>query len=432
MASMNTRAKEVIAELDQFEVDMHLVNTWVHGADNLTVLLGGVSTPTIKNLVKNFRMSAQEILDAADYIQDNYEGLEDIIDANREYAEIAETLLLKIADWMARDLATMNQMNIDRYNDWYARGIENISDANILSLQAAENISDITAAFDDSTSKHRLQVRLFDGSNPSASSKPVLFVISGQSNAVGCGLYPPCTQAKDSGSFWSWANGDNELKPIVDPISNENKGSGWPEFASLFFELTGRKTILLNIANGGSTVTDGGYTTANTWADNGYGTLRTSRSGVWNAFSSAVPATDYDLGGILWVQGEYDAQRLYAGTITVGEYSGTWDNLSEGTRGVLQWTRNLIGVSNCPIFIGLIGYQQSCKTNTALKNAYDAIINAQRALVDYTDIFPGFSMTPQFFDAWGKYYSDGIHYNRKGYRLQGRAFARSVVNYLHL
>lgn len=432
MASSTTaRAREVIAELDQFEVDMHLVNTWVHGADNLTVLLGGVSTPTIKNLVKNFRLSAQEILDAAEYIQDNYEGLEDIIDANREYAEIAETLLLKVADWMARDLATMNQMNIDRYNDWYSHGIERIGDAGREASQASQNIRDLIDSFDESVVQHRLQIRLFDGTNPGSSSKPVLFVFSGQSNAQGWGA-PAYEKAEDCGSFWSWSDGSNTLKPIADPMQNGQRGghgaSGCPAFARAFFALTGRKVILLNIASGGAAVTDGGSTTTNTWADNGYGTLRSSRQSIWNAFSGAVPASSYDIGAICWVQGESDASRLLSGSITVQDYK-------DATMDVLNWTRTLIGGADCPVFFGKIGFNSSSLTYSNIKDAYKQIQKAEEDLCDNDSIFMGFSMAPEFalpLDCgWYKYMSDGIHYSPFGYSIYGKAFARSIVNYLN-
>lgn len=428
MASSTTaRAREVIAELDQFEVDMHLVNTWVHGADNLTVLLGGVSTPTIKNLVKNFRLSAQEILDAAEYIQDNYEGLEDIVESNRIYSEIADTLLLKITNWMALDLATMNRMNIDRYNDWYKHGIERIGDAGREAEQCRQNIRDLIDAFDESYAQHRLQIRLFSGTNPGASSKPVLFVISGQSNGCGYGDYTPFDQAKDCGQFWSWRDGANQLKPIADPIGEmSNRGSGWPAFARRFFALTGRKVILLNIARGGAAVTDGGSTTTNTWADNQYGNVRAKAQNIWNAFHAAVPASSYDVGAILWVQGEAEADRLYSGTVTVQDYK-------DGTLDIFDWTRTLMGDADCPVFFGKIGFNSN--TAPAYRDAYRAIQKAEEDMCDNESIFMGFSMAPEFAlpsnAGWSKYMSDGIHYSHLGYTIYGNAFARSVVNYLN-
>ena len=426
--STTARAKEVIAELDQFEIDMNLTNKWVHGDENLTVLLGGVSTPSIRNLVKNFRLSAQEILDAAEYIQDNYEGLEDIIDANREYAEIAETLLLKIADWMARDLAEFNAVNIELYHRWYNHGIQKIQDANLIAVQAKQNIRDLIDGYDLDTARYRLQLRLFDGTNPGASSKPVLFVASGQSNGTGSGLYYPFETAEDCGWFWSWADGTNELKPLKDPTGQflfaSKRSSGYCTFAKRFFALTGRKIILLNISSSGAPVTDGGYTTTNTWADNGYGTLRSSRQAIWDAFHAAVPASSYDVGGILWVQGESDAGRIYAGTITVNDYK-------EATLDVFSWTRTLIGDANCPVFISKIGHTQNGLTDAALHNAYVKIQDAQDALCDYETIFPGFSLAPFFADAWDEYMFDFVHYSPIGYRILGNCMARSVVNYLN-
>lgn len=431
MASTTQRAKEVIAKLDQFEVDMHLANTWVHGADDLTVLLGGVSTPTIKNLVKNFRMSAQEILDAADYIQDNYEGLEDIIDANREYAEIAETLLLKIADWMARDLAEINRINIDRYNNWYKGEISFFTECGETARAFRQEMLDIVKDYDLSVSAHSLMQRLLKGTNPTSSTKPVLFVIAGQSNANGQGPQAPFDSAVDCGQFWSWADGSNELKPIVDPIGDQlTKSSGWCSFAKMFFALTGRKVILLNIAKSGSYVTSvADDHVANTWADDGYGTVRTTRKAIWDSFVQAVPASSYDLGAILWVQGEYDGDRLGNGKITVNDYI-------DGTLDVFDWLRgsDMLDSQDCPILLGQIGYR--CSQSTSLlqipSQAYKKIIDAQAGICDGETIFLGFSTAPYYWWSWKTYMGDGVHYGTYGYELQGKMFARSAAKVLGL
>ena len=175
-------------------------------------------------------------------------------------------------------------------------------------------------------------------------------------------------------------------------------------------------------------VTDGGYTTTNTWADNQYGTLRSSRQTIWDAFSAAVPATDYELGGILWDQGGSDGDRIYAGTITVQDFK-------DGTLDVWAWHRAMVGSATCPIFAALIDYNSACLTNAGVKAARKAIMDATYDICingGDPNVHLGFTIAPDYIHAWDFYMSGTVHYSRHGYRVQGEAFARSAAHHLGL
>lgn len=423
-------------------------NKFVNGSSAQTVQLGdGDPTPTLRKFIADAQSvvataaneAAETVLDdVADMMVNKVDKFSravsgniakftvdgNIVDSGRAVHDFV--LLLAYANDEALNLALLNRMNVEVYEEWYARGIAHLEAANIDAMKAAESIRALIDAFDESYAQHRLQKRLFDGTNPGASSKPVLFIVCGQSNAVGGGEYTPFDQALDCGQFWSWKDGANMLKPIKDPTGNyTTRGSGWPAFARRFFALTGRKIILLNVAFGGSAVTDGGYDTANTWADNGYGTLRAQTEGIWNAFSAAVPSSSYDLGCIFWVQGEAEASRIYAGTVTAQDYK-------DGTLDVWNWLWTLIGVPDVLIAVGKVGRNITSTYNATAKAAYDAIHKAQDELCASTaNVEMLFSMAPHFADAWDEYMLGSIHYSPVGYRVQGSAFARSAVNYLN-
>lgn len=442
---------EILEHVAAAKTNAQKFNAFVNGTASQTVQLGtGDPTPSIRKFIADAQSvvataandAAETVLDtvadmklnkadkAAPAVSGNLAKLDETGNIHDSgYAAEDFVLLLAYANDEARDLVLLNRMNIEVYDEWYARGIAHLNAANIDAMKAAQSIRDIIDAFDESYAQHRLQIRLFDGTNPGASSKPVLFVVSGQSNGVGYGNFAPFDRAHDCGQFWSWKDGSNMLKPIADPTGESlTRGSGWCQFARRFFALTGRKVILLNIGSGGAGVADDGTTTANTWADNGYGTLRSSRQNIWNAFHAAVPASSYDLGAILWVQGEHDASSLYAGTVSVQDYK-------DGTLDIFSWTRTLVGDASCPVFFGKIGFSSACLADNALKNAYRQIQNAEEDLCDNESVFMGFSMAPDFAlpinAGWYEYMSDSIHYSHHGYAVYGNAFARSVVNHLN-
>jgi len=420
-------ADSVLDAASQIKSNATKLDTFVNGTSSQTVQLGtGNPTPSLRKFIAD----AQDIVSLA-----ANDAAQTVVDSVAENAAAIAALESGKADKVAGaergNLAALDSSGNLADSGWAAGDFARLLRyANDEAIQTAMDIEVMIDAHQEAVAQHGLQKRLFSGTSPTSASKPVLFVISGQSNAVGCGDYEPFDQALDCGTMWSWRDGANTLKPIKDPVHlQDNLGSWCPAFARRFYALTGRKVILLNIASGGAAITDGGSTATNSWADNGYGTLRSSRQTIWNAFAAAVPPSSYDLGAILWLQGEAEASRLYAGSVTVADYK-------DATEDILDWTRTLVGNQSCPVLMGIIGYNSYSMSDGELKACFAAIQQAERDLIDYSAIYPGFMMAPDYalpLDyGWYSYMSDTVHYGRLGYRICGDSFARSFVNYIGL
>ena len=287
-------------------------------------------------------------------------------------------------------------------------------------LRAFLCLETFISVFDDDMRTRNLLIRTYV-------EKPVvLFVVAGQSNAVGYAR-PAYEAAKYCGSCWYWYNSARELRPLKDPTSGllsayQNFGSAWPSLARTFFEITGRKVALLNVARGGSAVTS---PFSNTWyGEDDENTLRVNASTQFNAMTTALGTAndDYVLGGLLWIQGEAETSGLVAENVTVSEYKS-------GTLDVFRFFRELTSTPNLPIFMSQIGYQSTVKTNPDLLDAFHQIQAAQTELArDNANVFMAFEGAKYFLDAGEM--TDNIHYSQNGYNVVGKAFARCAANTL--
>ena len=273
------------------------------------------------------------------------------------------------------------------------------------------------SVFDDDMRTRNLLIRTY------VEKPPVLWIVAGQSNAVGYAR-PPYESAAYCGQFWDWTTGVNALKPLKDPLNAwyPNYGSAWPSFARTFFELTGRKVAMLSVARGGSAVTK--YS-SNTWyGGDAENTLRVNASTQYAAMTAALGTVneDYVLGGMLWIQGESECSGVGNGTISVNEYV-------MGTEDVFRFFRDLTSKSDLPIFMSQIGYTSSVRTNAVLLSGYQQI---QVAQTDYCrtheNVYMAFEGAKYFLDAGEM--TDTIHYSQKGYNIVGDAFARCAANTL--
>lgn len=248
----------------------------------------------------------------------------------------------------------------------------------------------------------------------------MLFVVAGQSNAMGQGGRPPLETADWAGTYWDWKDQESKsLKPLRDPVYRCQQRSAWPAFGKEFFLRTGRKVCILNVAMGGAYVTD--YGGANTW----YGDdsiLRQEATTEWNACTAALgtKGEDWVLGGLFWIQGEAETYRVYTGATTVQAYrSGTLD--------VFSFFRTLTANPSLPIYMSQIGYQSNLLENPDRMNSFYAIQNAQSELARTTEnvhmVFEG----AKYFARAGMM-ADSIHYDWRGYSVVGKAFARFVAN----
>lgn len=366
------------------------------------------------------RNAAREAISAADEAAAYKEGIlasyEDIMGK-----ETFDALFL--VNQFAPQMIASARQDILGYRDWYADGMEQIGRLKAGAVQMRQRCRNAINGHVRDLRLHRLQLAAADGRTP------YLFIVAGQSNAVGYGADANggYESAADVAQFWAWDEDPALLKPLKDPVYKSVKGSAWPAFCRRFFELTGRKVYILNVASGGAAVTDGGYTTANTWADNAYGTLRATARTQFEALKAHLERQQlpFEIGGLLWCQGEAEGGRIAAGTVSAQEYV-------DGTLDVFAFFRELTGKATLDVFVSKIGFSTTTLApGTPAHEGYVAVQEAQEALCrGEAYVHMAFRLAPTFFAAG--FMSDSIHYNQTGYNMMGEALASCAATTLNI
>lgn len=236
-----------------------------------------------------------------------------------------------------------------------------------------------------------------------------VFLIAGQSNAIGGGTTTIASPTIDSIAFQYYSN---VLTVANDPVGNANQSSAWPMFAKTYYYLTGRKILFVPCAVG-NTRQAGGVTTSS-WDTTG--TLFDTSVARVNRAMTAMRAAGYSpvMKGVLWSQGEYEAGSINAATITQAVYIAAMRNMIRHYR---------MNFPNVPFHIFRIG------TNTAAPpdTGYDSIRQAQQIVADADSL-----TRIVFWDAYD--YSrrsmlqvDGVHYTAAGYNEMGRKAAENII-----
>lgn len=366
------------------------------------------------------RNAAREAISAADEAAAYKEGIlasyEDIMGK-----ETFDALFL--VNQFAPQMIASARQDILGYRDWYADGMAQIGRLKAGAVQMRQRCRNAINGHVRDLRLHRLQLAAADGRTP------YLFIVAGQSNAVGYGADANggYESAADVAQFWAWDEDPARLKPLKDPVYKSVKGSAWPAFCRRFFELTGHKVYILNVASGGAAVTDGGYTTANTWADNGYGTLRATARTQFKALKAHLERQQlpFEIGGLLWCQGETDGGRIAAGTVSAQEYV-------DGTLDVFAFFREITGKATLDVFISKIGFSTTTLApGTPAHEGYVAVQEAQEALCrGEAYVHMAFRLAPTFFAAG--FMSDSIHYNQTGYNMMGESLASCAATTLNI
>ena len=268
------------------------------------------------------------------------------------------------------------------------------------------------SVFDDDMRTRNLLIRTYV-------EKPVvLFIVAGQSNAVGFAtdLYE---KAHYAGQFWQWRDQETpSLQPLQDPTAYKQNGSAWPQFGRTFFELTGRKVCILNVAYGGASVVD--RDAWNTWGEGG--THRATATSAYQACTAALgtKGEDWVEGGVLWIQGEAETNMLRDSTTTISAFI-------QGTKNVFSFFRTLTSTPALPIYMSQIAQYRGAFSDPVWWQATLDIRDAQEQVVrEMTGVYMAFEGAKYFEDAG--YMSDNVHYSQKGYNILGKAFARCVAN----
>ena len=335
---------------------------------------------------------------AADRAEDLLGDLEGVFDENQALADLTDSYLLLLASTAATAAKEITKRDIEHYYRWEREGLALLEAVGTLALtRSTETKNDIEhfvawfrkreeeetklltklsetsqttksfiemsiSEYDDEIRTRNLLIRTYV-------EKPVvLFIVAGQSNAVGF-VTPPYEAAKYCGTFWNWQTGVNELQPLKDPTNaTRTSGSAWPEFARRFFELTHRKVCILNVAYGGAAVTP---VISNTW----YGVDSVLRQRAQTQYEAATAALgtlneDYVLGGLLWIQGEAETSHVGAGNIDINSYKA-------GTNDVFAFFRQITSDDDLPVYMSQIGFYEGAFTNERWMKGHLAVQLAQ-------------------------------------------------------
>jgi hypothetical protein len=246
-----------------------------------------------------------------------------------------------------------------------------------------------------------------------------LWLIAGQSNAVGQGdstLSPKCME----GTAWEYALTSDTLRPLADPagvkelnFERANSGSIAPAFAvEMVTQQQASSIIIVSAARGGASCHQKAEL-------NNYGTWDTH--GNLMLFDDAITKvkaaekkTALMLSGILWLQGERDANAINDGKLTLHEYETALTNL-------IARFRKTLG-RKVPFYIVQTGYFKDHP-----HEGFDAVRRAQQNVADKDKLTEVVYTETNLFEAKG-WMKDQIHYNQIGLNHIGAVVADALSN----
>lgn len=152
----------------------------------------------------------------------------------------------------------------------------------------------------------------------------MLFLAAGQSNGVGQGDSSASVHCA-TGTAFEYHFSQDTLVTLKDPVGRHelqfekaNSGSAWPAFAKAYHDLTGSEVIITQAAKGGSSCHyKAEIKNCGTWDNRGKMLL--FDSAILKA-SAASLKTGLPVAGILWSQGERDANAINAQELSPEEY----------------------------------------------------------------------------------------------------------------
>lgn len=238
-----------------------------------------------------------------------------------------------------------------------------------------------------------------------------LLPVAGQSNAVGNSTNPSAAIVPTTGTAFQFYN--NAISAAVEPIGNSN-GSAWGAFAASYYKLTSRKVCFVPCAVNGSSMASAAQVGFGTWDTTG--TLyATSVLRIDSALAALVAAGFNPVfKGILWCQGETDADGINGSLITEGVYSAAFAKLIKNYR--------LTYGNGISFNISRIGYRVG-----ASRTGYAQVQNASVALANPDSLINVTYWNAALFLVRGLMV-DQYHYTQPGYNEMGRTMAEEYVN----
>lgn len=242
-----------------------------------------------------------------------------------------------------------------------------------------------------------------------------LFLLAGQSNAVGQGDSSSSVTCSHATAY-EYKEVSDSLVPLADPVGENtaafqqaNTGSVAPAFAKTYHELSGQKIVILSAARGGSSChVKAELDHMGTWDEQGKLLLM---GPAIQKTKSALRKTGSSLDGILWLQGERDANAINAKQLTAQEYK-------ESLLSVISRFRKAFG--EVPFYIVLTGYYKDHPVES-----FDAVRAVQEEIShQLKKVYVVFRDTDQFEKkGWMK---DAIHYDQAALNVVGENSAMEI------
>lgn len=246
-----------------------------------------------------------------------------------------------------------------------------------------------------------------------------LFLIAGQSNGVGQGNKDSSAVIKANTAF-EYKYNSNSLEPLIDSFGEESlyfqkakTGSIGPAFAKRLNETAGIESILVSAARRGSSCSyKAELKGMGTWDTKGEMLL--FEKAVWKT-KKAMAATSLPLHGIIWLQGERDANAINNKQLTPNEYAAALNAL------IVRF-RNALG-SECPFYIVKTGYYTGFP-----QTGFDAVRKVQEEISKkIKGVFVAYASTNSFREKGWMH--DAIHYNQEGLNDIGKEVANFITQH---
>lgn len=249
-----------------------------------------------------------------------------------------------------------------------------------------------------------------------------VFLIAGQSNAVGQGNSGGSPTPLPNTAAQYFPRSQNGFKTLSDPVGfppyQAGSGSAWPAFADAYWLETNSPSVYVQAAIGGTGIHTDSADMA-TWGGSNRLLHRALRylNDALETLENAGISTNYR--GVLWHQGEKDASGIDAGIVSLSGFRNEFTDM-------IDVYRSEINDNQARFWIFQLGRPRSGDTS-GYKNVR-RIQEEVAASDQYTTII--FDKCVKFPEE-GKM-NDNLHYNQQGLNEMGRTGAVNIASELNI
>lgn len=245
-----------------------------------------------------------------------------------------------------------------------------------------------------------------------------LFGVGGQSNAAGRGTSANSPDPLAGNAVEYVNDTDTIVDPLDDPVGSADTGSAWPKFCVDYYANRGVSIAITERASGGTAQAEEIAGVDPHW-DNGGGLSSELITYINNAITALENAGHtVNFRGILWHQGERDAQEIDNNNHNKTDYKTALEDMIERYRTEFG--------DQMPFWIFELGHE-----NTGDTTGYQTVREAQQEVVVQQPYTYMVSDRQKEFPELG-YMTDSVHYNQTGLNLMGEVGALNVSSQIEL